>query len=382
MFGSRTPSVRKLALSVSSWFCVPEQGMKEFEVLSRASAFLVKSRFNGKGKGSQHTFPKGVLENIDGVDLETLSQEQKDHLKKIHSFVPKYHIVTASHVVAPWMWPKCYPDDWLQHLNHNQTHSTVELRDAQGVFITQSECLPVSYHHPTRDLAILHFDEEASHSEILFGLDFEVPELLLPPLADTEVDIRASDVASSDGEENTPTGDLYSYVRGDGLGGRLQFVGHDVTDVNDIGGMGGTLAGMRAHGDNRRPIPQRTLGALHGRTNAQVFCTTSIPLTDGMCGGPVLWDSSKVQPVNDSTNKKSSDDVIVGMVEGIVPLDYQDKALRGLAVFVESPIINEFIEAIEIGPDAPGSGTRLIGGKSVNHMAKTQHTDEFQMPEL
>ena len=81
MFGSRTPSVRKLALSVSSWFCVPEQGMKEFEVLSRASAFLVKSRFNGKGKGSQHTFPKGVLENIDGVDLETLSQEQKDHLK-------------------------------------------------------------------------------------------------------------------------------------------------------------------------------------------------------------------------------------------------------------------------------------------------------------
>ena len=29
--------------SLSAWFCVPEQGMDGFEIMSRASAFLVKA---------------------------------------------------------------------------------------------------------------------------------------------------------------------------------------------------------------------------------------------------------------------------------------------------------------------------------------------------
>ena len=37
---------RHFALSISTWFCAPEQGMKEFEILNRSSAFLVKSRPN------------------------------------------------------------------------------------------------------------------------------------------------------------------------------------------------------------------------------------------------------------------------------------------------------------------------------------------------
>eukprot|EP00605_Chrysophyceae_sp_TOSAG23-4_P002161 GSChrysophyteH1.ASY1.ANO1.2389.1 assembled CDS len=300
---------RKLALSVSSWFCIPEQGMTEFEVLSRASAFLIQS------------------------------------------FVPKYHVVTASHVVAPWLWPKYYPDEWLQHVNESHTHYTVELRDEDGVFVTQSECFPVSYHHQSRDLAVLHLEDEKTNIDMLREMEYEIPQLMMPPLANTEVDIAADDVGS-DGEENTPAGDLYR---------------HNVTDVSDIGGLGGTLSGMRAMGDQRKPIPQRTLGALHGRTNAQIFCSTSVPLTDGMCGGPVSEASA---------NDKS--EVIVGMVEGIVPLDYQDKAMRGLAVFVESPIIHDFLDSIELGRE--GEELRLLGGQAVDHVAKTQHQSEFQMP--
>ena len=403
MIGRTSRSSRKLALSVSSWFCVPEQGMTDFEVLSRASAFLVESRFHGKGKGARHRFPKGQLENSEGVDIEKLTKEQKDTLNSVQSFVPKYHIVTASHVVAPWLWPKYYPDEWLQHVNHQHTHYTVELRDEQGVFITQSECVPVSYHHSTRDLSVLHFEDEERHIEDLMSMNFYVPSLLLPPTADTEVDISSAEVTSSgSGEESTPTEDLYSHIRSDKHGGKLHFVGHDVTDVTDIGGMGGTLAGMRAQGDNRRPIPQHTLGKLHGRTNAQVFCTTNTPLTDGMCGGPVLWDASprtvrseknersdKPTEIDSTDNSsissidgKSDDHVIVGMVEGIVPLDYHDKAMRGLAVFVESKHIHEFLEAIEQGPNSETAGTRLIGGEALNHIARTQHEPEFQMPVL
>lgn len=32
---------RNLAFSFSSWFCVPELGMKDFEILCRASCFIV-----------------------------------------------------------------------------------------------------------------------------------------------------------------------------------------------------------------------------------------------------------------------------------------------------------------------------------------------------
>ena len=35
----------RFALSISSWFCVPEQGMKEFEMLCRASALFLKAPY-------------------------------------------------------------------------------------------------------------------------------------------------------------------------------------------------------------------------------------------------------------------------------------------------------------------------------------------------
>jgi hypothetical protein len=367
--------------------------MTEFEVLSRASAFLVKSLYDGSGRAAKHRFPKGISATAESPDL---SEEQRMQLRKIQSFVPKYHVVTASHVVAPWLWPKYYPDEWLQHVNESHTHYTVELRDEDGVFVTQSECFPVSYHHQSRDLAVLHLEDEKTNIDMLREMEYEIPQLMMPPLANTEVDIAADDVGS-DGEENTPAGDLYSYIRSDGYGGKLQFVGHNVTDVSDIGGLGGTLSGMRAMGDQRKPIPQRTLGALHGRTNAQIFCSTSVPLTDGMCGGPVLWDAKggravevdaaaeadsagKGSVVSESSGASANDksEVIVGMVEGIVPLDYQDKAMRGLAVFVESPIIHDFLDSIELGRE--GEELRLLGGQAVDHVAKTQHQSEFQMP--
>lgn len=64
------------ALSISTWFCLPHHGMKDFEILNRASAFLVSSRSDK------------------GVDLGIENQFRK------------IHVLTASHVAAPWKWPK------------------------------------------------------------------------------------------------------------------------------------------------------------------------------------------------------------------------------------------------------------------------------------
>ena len=65
--------------------------MKDLEILNRASAFIVKTK-------------------------------DREFAKKC-----KYHVITASHVAAPWRWPKYYPDEWIQFINESHTHYTMEL---------------------------------------------------------------------------------------------------------------------------------------------------------------------------------------------------------------------------------------------------------------
>lgn len=375
--------------------------MKEFEILSRASAFLIKSRFDGKGPAANHKFPQGRMKPIIGPAGPTVE-------KDVRKFVPKYHLVTASHVVAPWLWPKYYPDEWLRYVDQRHTHYTVELRNEEGVFVTQSECHPVSYHHRSRDLAVLHLEDEAGTLKMLQELDFHAPDLLLPPPSGAlQVQHALPPGLSSDSSNKFSSEGLYHFLRegssahlvhgrntGDSgaVGARLEFVGHDVNDT----------AADLSPVYSRRCIPLSTHGSIHGRTHAQLFCKTQRPLTEGMCGGPVLAQISAPQntskpavgsraatgkgrtavPIASPGTTQSGDEVaVVGMVEGIVPLDYADKSMRGLAVFVEAPLIQEFLEEIEQGPSVSGVEP-LVGGESVEFIATTQHTPEFVMPEV
>ena len=86
---------------------------------------------------------------------------------------PKYHVLTCSHVVAPWKWPKLYPDEWLRHVNEKHTHYTIEMRYDHGVFINQGDLHPKVYHHSSRDLAAMHIEMEDDIVELYMGLDLE-----------------------------------------------------------------------------------------------------------------------------------------------------------------------------------------------------------------
>jgi hypothetical protein len=72
--------------------------------------------------------------------------------------------------VAPWKWPKLYPDDWLQFVNMEHTKYTAEVRTDEGLVVEKPrlELLPELYLHPTRDLAVTHFADEA---QALVALD-------------------------------------------------------------------------------------------------------------------------------------------------------------------------------------------------------------------
>ena len=117
--------------------------MKDLDILNRGSAFIVPS--------------------------------------KSENFPHKYHILTASHIVAPWRWPKLYGDDFLKFITEKNTHYTMELRHGDGTMMTQIDCKPRSFHHPKRDLAVLHLDDETEMINFIENLGVQVLSLTPRP---------------------------------------------------------------------------------------------------------------------------------------------------------------------------------------------------------
>ena len=284
---------RRVCLSISSWFCVPEEGMKDMDILCRSSAFVLPVQ--NKEKFSEKSF----------------------------------HLVTCSHVVAPWKWPNYYPAEWLRAVNETHTYYTVELRDGDGVFNVQLDLLPRVYHHPNRDLAVLHIEDEESSIETLSALQFD--GLLL-------------DESTYDKQE------------------RLFFYGHDVQGPVEEDGT-----------DMRVPIPCDCEGRFEFSTPRQTFAKTARVLTDGMCGGPVCGASSSSVSNKRIGSLGFSDKFLArGMIEGIIPEDHSDESLQGLAAFIEASEITTFLDSIEDGQVEP-----LQGGQSAIAVGKDQDPEKM-----
>lgn len=265
--------------------------MKDMEILNRASAFLVKAR---------------------------CPQFSKNH---------KYHVVTSSHVISPWKWPKYYPDEWIQHINEKHTHYTVELRHDDGVFVSQFELLPKSFHHLSKDLAVLHLENEDNVAHIIneFG---KFSHEILP--------VELESVSSKD---------------------NLEFHGHEVINVNGSPNFDNE--------DNRIPIPKIVDGSLSFLTKQQIFAKTNSILNDGMCGGPVT-----VNRIINSIKKP----FICGVIDGIVPTSHDQVQLRGHASFIGKDDIHKFIDSVEDGSIQP-----LMGGEASRYVASDQDPEKLDL---
>lgn len=107
--------------SISSWFRLPEQGMDDFELLSRASGFLIAR------------------------------QDCKEEA---------VHIVSSAHVVHPFAFPNYYPVEehaWLKFVNENNVLTKFEIRERTGGEVIFSMDLHEKvFRHDTRDVCVLH----------------------------------------------------------------------------------------------------------------------------------------------------------------------------------------------------------------------------------
>jgi hypothetical protein len=270
---------KKVAVSISTWFRVPEEGMADFEILCRASAFLVRS--------------------------------------KNPQYPAKFHLLTASHVVAPWRFPKYYPDEWLRYVNQNHTQYTLEIRDDHGVMLGTSSILASTHHHSSRDLAVMHLEDEASADQIFAAHGVQYQNLSQRELVEGEVvEFHGHDVEMPPSMSNESKSDGQPTS--------------SVTSVRDDAGSD----------DTRESIPLIVYGHFVASTAKQFFAQTKPVLTYGMCGGAVIAKSSSSITAN-GVIKTTTASSVCGMLEGIVPLDSPSEQHRGLAAFVDSAVITE-----------------------------------------
>jgi len=319
---------RSLALSVH--FKHPEFQMKEFEILSRASAFLIsvdppeptieassryrhvveskekredllrRQDYNMKPAGGppRHVKDLGWLEFCPGV------------------FRPLAHVVAASHVLSPWKWKNYYPQPWLKHVTQDHVRYSVSLYDMDEKDTSKvHEPLatfglnPYPIHHNSMDLAIIHLKSEEAALKHMQSLGVEMLHL---------------------------TDNHRMFNRGD----EVTFEGFELTDdhyeklekLNDE--MQSELQKKRSEQEDIRVfVPYEIKGNLIFASAERFLAQTEAPLPEGVCGGPVI----------------DSDGKVCGIVEGIVPVDHKEKDMAGAAAFIPYFKLREFINDAEKG---------------------------------
>lgn len=197
-----------LALSVH--FLHPKLGMKDYEILSRATAFLlnvdpleeqiyspddISDALNNKngtqttGRQTKSAFPH-LASNQSKRDAMAHKQDYafepaagpKRHAHELNwleftppNFRPRVHVMASSHVLSPWMWPQYYGQDWLKMVEQEHVRYSLEVYGCKenggsvqegkldGKFepIAKFALNPYPIHHPNGlDVAVIHLKGE------------------------------------------------------------------------------------------------------------------------------------------------------------------------------------------------------------------------------
>lgn len=310
-------NLKSLALSV--YFKQLEFGMKDYEILSRASAFLL-------GVDPPETEisegPYGHLERAEQQRKLRSHRQQHKHspaggagrnIMELRwlEFVPRevrpqVHIVCSSHVLSPFLWKDYYPQDWLSQVRQEHCVYSVEVfdPDAPDHALAKLAVNPQPFHHPEgRDIALVHFKDEEQSLNLLKNLGVEVLHL------------RNADKLYEKGEA-------------------MFFDGYVVAERNVVDNEEFEEKPKEPVNEDLRIFhPYKEEGNLTFHTNDRFFASTPKPLPEGLCGAPVL----------------DKDGDLCGCVEGIVPVTHKNTVLAGSAAFMPSHVMKFFIDYVERG---------------------------------
>lgn len=320
---------RSLALNVH--FKHPDLGMREYEILSRATAFLLSvdppistdessSPYSHIQKSKKER-EKILLKQDYSPDPAAGPQRPAKDLGWLEfcpgEFRPLAHVVAASHVLSPWLWKNYYPQPWLEHVTQRHVRYSVSVHDMDpSVEKAKSQeplatfgLNPYPIHHPNNmDLAIVHLKSEEATLKQMESLGVEMLHV-----SHNERLFEKDDPVSFEGFEITE--EHYEAME------RM----NDTIDAEK------ERKEQSGEDDTRVFMPYHMKGNLIFASQDRFLAATDTPLPEGVCGGPVL----------------DTDGNVCGVVEGVVPADHEEKAMAGAASFIPYFRINEFIEYAE-----------------------------------
>jgi len=334
---------RALALSVH--FCHPDLGMMDYEILTRGSAFLLA------------VDPPEPEEEEDDDEhykyLEDIREARRSKLKKQSDyqhdpaggpsrqaqelgwlefaptkFRPMVHVVGASHVLAPWLWPDYYPQPWLKSIEQKHCAYTLEVYNtaannngdntATAEAVAKFALNPYALHFPKSeiDLAIIHLKDEEASLKIIEDQGVEV--LYLRDDLKHEKPFQQGDTVYFEGYEIMEKDNIIN-------------TGTATTNLLDVKEVDELIEKKKKdddYDDNRVFVSHADTGILLTASEKRFLAKTSLkPLPEGVCGGPTLDEDGRV----------------CGIVEGIVPTTHENTELAGAASFIPSFRIHQFL---------------------------------------
>ena len=178
---------------------------------------------------------------------------------------------------------------------------------------------PYPIHHPEgKDIAFIHLKQEGEALKILTE-DLGVEVLRLRNLDEI---YDKGDEVTFDGYVVAEANQADSETYGAGNGG-------DSSQDNKPGDNSSNNSDKEE--DDRVFYPYNEPGKLSFHTRDRFFATTPEPLPEGLCGGPVL----------------DSNDMVCGIVEGIVSKDHKNKDIAGSAALMPNYVMAPFIDYAE-----------------------------------
>jgi hypothetical protein len=324
-----TRNLKSLALSV--FFKHPDLDMKDYEILTRATAYLLSIDAKDKVEQMERS-KKGPYDHLEAAEEWRDNREYKQVFGRSRAsggvaqrkmldmswleFVPRevrprVHIVCSSHVLAPYLWNDYYPQDWLQIVRPEHCKFALDVFDPADPKKSLAHFPLVSqpYHHPEgRDIALIHFRDELKCLDTLWELGVQTHFL------------RDLDKLYNKGEAMQFDG--YVVEEPD----KLENTNYNPEDEEDP-----MFSDDEIEEDKRIFLPYRENGVLTFHTEDRFFATTPKPLPQGLCGAPVT----------------DTDGDLCGTVEGIVPIDHKNKNLAGSAAFIPSFVMKVFLDFVE-----------------------------------
>mmetsp|Transcript_41648 Transcript_41648/g.46485 ORF Transcript_41648/g.46485 Transcript_41648/m.46485 type:complete len:500 (+) Transcript_41648:61-1560(+) len=336
--------IKSLALSVH--FKHPDFGMKDYEILSRASAFLLAVDPDPSNEKKRSAGPYDHLEkNERDRNLKMHKQSSRytpaGHFGDQRSLQelgwleyaprevrPMVHCVCSSHVLSPYLWKQYYPQDWLNKVRQEHCVYSLEVFDndqetMKTVSLGKFALNPYPIHHPEgKDIALIHLKQEEESLKILT----EQMGVEILRLRDLDEVYEKGDEVTFDGYAVAETNQADSKTYGN-------------DDMNNTSTNNNTTSGntiikddKNEDGDDARVFyPYNESGQLAYHTPDRFFAMTPEPLPEGLCGGPVL----------DNNN------MVCGTVEGIVSKDHSNKDIAGSAALMPNFLMAPFIDYAE-----------------------------------